>query len=546
MRRRPRTSLLRPALAAVTLAACTGPSWAQFDAARIVVEPQAIAQQFPDPAQVYRTPGFAAGRKDFTSQAEVLGFIDELARRSPRVSIETMGRSQEGRAMALVVLTGTRGFDPALPTVMLLGQQHGNEPAGGEAALALAQILADERSALLERVNVLIVPRANPDGAEHFRRVSASGIDVNRDHLLLRTPEALAMAGAVRRYRPEVMLDMHEFTVGGRWVDKFGAMMRYDALLQAASVGNLNPTIRSEQERYVAAARAAIEAEGQQVFDYHTTSPDPRDKSVAMGGVNVDTGRNVGGLHNSVSILLETRGVGLGRAHFARRVQAHVAAAMAVIERAAQDGVLLMRTRAKADADNADQACRGEMTVVVRQAPQRRTLSFLDAQTGEPREIDVDWRSSLQLEEVRRRARPCGYLIGAEQKPAVEQLRLLGVEVQTLDLASSERTWDVEDYVVESESSGQRQDARGAIADDQGIRLMTVHMKPGRIRPTNGTFYVSMHQPAAGLISAALEPDSQNSFAASRIMTIDPAQLRRVTRLPAGFAGDAAPGSKRP
>ena len=546
MRRRPRTSLLRPALAVVTLAACTGPSWAQSDAARIVVEPQAIAQRFPDPAQVYRTPGFAAGRKDFTSHAEVLGFIDELARRSSRVSFETMGRSQEGRAMALVVLTGTRGFDTALPTVMLLGQQHGNEPAGGEAALAVAQILADERSAVLERVKVLIVPRANPDGAEHFRRVSASGVDVNRDHLLLRTPEALAMAGAVRRYRPEVMLDMHEFTVGGRWVDKFGAMMRYDALLQAASVGNLNPTIRSEQERYMAAARAAIEAAGQQVFDYHTTSPDPRDKSVAMGGVNVDTGRNVGGLHNSVSILLETRGVGLGRAHFARRVQAHVAAAMAVIERAAQDGVLLMRTRVEADADNADQACRGDMTVVVRQTPQRRTLSFLDARTGEPREIDVDWRSSLQLEEVRRRARPCGYLIGAGQKAAVEQLRLLGVEVQTLDVASAERMWDVEDYVVESESSGQRQDARGAIADDQGIRLLTVHTKPGRIRTTNGTFYVSMHQPAAGLISAALEPDSQNSFAASRIMTIDPAQLRRVTRLPAGFAGDAAPGSKRP
>ncbi len=534
MRNSPRTSLVRLALLAFTLAACAKPSWAQFDPAKVVVEPDAIARQFPDPAQVYRTPGFAAERKDFTSHAEVFGFIDELTRRSPRVSLETIGRSQEGRAMALVVLTGTRGLDPALPTVMLLGQQHGNEPSGGEAALALAQILADERSALLEEVNVLIVPRANPDGAEHFQRVSANGVDVNRDHLLLRTPEALAIAGAVRRYKPEVILDMHEFTVAGRWVDKFGAMMREDALLQAASVGNLNPTIRLEQDRYLDAARAAIEAAGQQVYDYHTASPDPHDKTVAMGGVNVDTGRNVGGLHNSVSILLETRGVGLGRAHFARRVHAHVVAAMGVLELAAKDGASLLRARARAEADNADQACRGDIAVVVRQTPQRRTLSFLDARTGEARAIDVDWRSSLQLEKVRERTRPCGYLIGAEQKAAVERLRLLGVKVQALDTASSKRIWDVEDFVVESEASGRRQDGRGAIADGQGIRLLTVHTQAARILPANGTLYVSMRQPLAGLISAALEPDSQNSFAANRIMSVDPAQLHRVMRLPAG------------
>ena len=32
---------------------------------------------------------------------------------------------------------------------------------------------------------------------------------------------------------PQVVLDLHEFTVAGRWVDKFGAVMRADALLQA-------------------------------------------------------------------------------------------------------------------------------------------------------------------------------------------------------------------------------------------------------------------------------------------------------------------------
>lgn len=531
MYRRLFVSLSRAALGASLV---SGAAWAQFDPAKVVAESEAIARQFPDPASPFTTPAFAAGRQDFTSHGEVFKFIDALAQRSPRVAVETIGYSQEGRAMALLVLTGAHGFDPALPTVMLLGQQHGNEPAGGEATLVLAQSLATERSGLLDKVNVLIVPRANPDGAEHFGRVSANGLDVNRDHLLVRTPEARAINAAVQRYQPQVMLDLHEFTVAGRWVDKFSSVMRYDALLQAATVGNLSPAIQSVQARYLAAARAGIEGTGQQVADYHTTSPDPKDKSVSMGGVNVDTGRNVGGLRNAVSILLETRGVGLGRAHFARRVQAHVAAAMGIIETAANDGPSLVRTTREAGSGAAAQACHGDMAVVVRQTPQRRTLSFLDAKSGEVRDIEVDWRSSLQLEVVRERARPCGYLIDAGQAAAVQRLRALGVKVRILDRAAANTPWEIEHYVVESETSGQRQDARGAIADadDQGIRVLSVRTEAGRATPSPGAFYVPMNQPLAGLVSAALEPDSQNSFVANRAMDIGKGQLRRVTRVP--------------
>jgi len=248
-----------------------------------------------------------------------------------------------------------------------------------------------------------------------------------------------------------------------------------------------------------------------------------------MGGVNVDAGRNVGGLRNAVSLLLETRGVGLGRAHFARRVQAHVVAAMAVIETAARDGASLVRTSREAGEHAARQACHGHMAVAVRQTSQRRRLSFLDARSGEPRDVDVDWRSSLQLTSVRERARPCGYLIGAQQETAALRLRALGIEVHALHKAATRTAWEIE---KESEESGPRQDARGAIADDQGIRVLRVRTEAGRATAAPGAFYVPMNQPLASLASAALEPDSQNSFAANRVMDIDKGQLRRVTRLP--------------
>jgi hypothetical protein len=105
--------------------------------------------------------------------------------------------------------------------------------------------------------------------------------------------------------------------------------------------------------------------------------------------------------------------------------------------------------------------------------------------------------------------------------------------------------WRVEDYVIETEDAGQRQDGRGAIADDQGIRVYKVHTdparRPARTEPAAGWFFVPMNQPLAGLVSAALEPDSQNSFAANRVLDITNGQLRRVTGLPGvtavGLAG---------
>ena len=518
------------AAAALTVA---GLGHAQFDPAKAMVEPEAIARQFPEPSVPFTTPAFAPGRQDLTSHAEVFAFLDAQARRSARLSIETIGRSQQGRAMALAVLTGPRGFDASLPTVLLLAQQHGNEPAGGEAALVLVQSLANERSTLLNRVNVLVVPRANPDAAERFARESANGIDVNRDHLLVRTPEVQAIAAVARRYTPEVVLDLHEFTVAGRWVSKFGAVMRADALLQAATVGNLSPGVQAAQGRYLAAARKALEAAGHIVDDYYTSSADAKDLAVSMGGVNADTGRNVGGLRNAISLLLETRGIGIGRAHYARRVQSHVLAATAVIEAAAQDGPALVQLQRDAGVAAAAQACNGNVAVVVRQTTQRRSLSFLDAKSGEPRDVEVLWRSSHQMELERERARPCGYLIGADQHAAVQRLRALGIEVATLGTSAQQPLWAVEDFVVEAEAAGQRQDARGAIADNQdNIRVLRVQTRASQLVPAPGSYYVTLNQPLAALASAALEPDSQNSFAANRLLEIDAGRLRRVVQPP--------------
>jgi hypothetical protein len=307
--------------------------------------------------------------------------------------------------------------------------------------------------------------------------------------------------------------------------------MQSDALLQAATVGNLSPVVQSVQSRYLQAARSALELKGHRVDDYHTSSPGAKDLTVSMGGVNVDTGRNVGGLRNAVSLLLETRGIGIGRANFSRRVESHVIAATAILEAAAQDGQTLIKMQEEAGRNTSKLACTGNATILVKHTAQRRSLNFLDAKTGEPRAIEVDWRSAHQLNIENERARPCGYLIAADQTLAVQRLRDLGVKLT--ELGVQHQPWAAESYVIANEDTGSRQDARGAISDSQNqIRLLKVKTQPSKITPSAGTYYVSLNQPLAGLVIAALEPDSQNSFVANRLMVFEENKLMRVMTPP--------------
>ena len=522
----------RFAAAALLLAAAC--AHAQFDPAKVHPEPPPVHARFAAPAVKFDTPAFDPWQIDFTGHAQMMARLQALVGR-PSVHLEIVGESGEGRALPLVLLARGGRWQADKPTLMLVAHQHGNEPAPGEAILVLLERWsAPEYAELLRRVNVVVLPRANPDGAALFKRATAVGdIDMNRDHLLLRTPEARAVARVAARYRPQVVLDMHEFTAGERWVTRFGAWTKYDVLLQAATTGNLDPGVyQAGMDDFLPAIRRAVQAEGLSDFWYHTTTAKP-DAPVAMGGVQPDTWRNIGGLRNAVSILHETRGYGIGKQNLARRVQSHVVAAQALLEQVAQDGPALVALGRRADRAVAEQACQGSVVVAAQQTPEKRELTLIDAQTGEDRAVPVDWRSALQLQVTRERPRPCGYWLAASEGPAVRTLRLLGVQVKPM---ASAYPVSVERYDFKSIEAGQRQDGRGAIQDQGGIVKAQVDVQPLRQRLPAGGWYVSLAQPLAGLVTAALEPDSQSSYVAARLIAVpragEPDRLLRVMEPP--------------
>jgi hypothetical protein len=63
------------------------------------------------------------------------------------------------------------------------------------------------------------------------------------------------------------------------------------------------------------------------------------------------------------------------------------------------------------------------------------------------------------------------------------------------------------------------------------VQLSTA-VEPTRIALKTGDFYVPLDQPLANVIAAALEPDTQSSFAANRVLTLPAVDNGRAAFLP--------------
>ncbi|MGL4573765.1 MAG: M14 family metallopeptidase [Burkholderiaceae bacterium] len=471
----------------------------------------ALEQRFADLPIAIDTPAFAPGKRDFTSDAELFSFITRLdAQDSGQLSWRVIGKTPGGRDLHLLILTADGKGAPheiatsRKPVVWILGLQHGNEPAGGEAALEIARRLSrGELRGLLERITVVIAPRMNPDGAAVMRREAAT-LDLNRDHLDLASVENQALRRWMRTIPPHVVVDLHEFTVGGRWIERFAAVQASDVLIQAASHPEVADPLRQlVREVFDPALDAAFKRNNLKSFVYHTLSP-AQDKAVVQTGSNFPgIARNAFGLYGAVSYLIETRGIGLGRDYFQRRVGSHVIAVSAILRTAAQNTELLKKAVAQARNDWA-----GDITIDYASRRETRDIPMLDAVTGEERAVKVDFQNSLIVTPLLRRPIPVGYLLSAEQEAAAQRLANHGVRV--IRLARGVDV-NVERYIVR----GIRQEQ-----GDGGTQLDRVNADTQltTLPFPAGSYYVSLEQPMARIAAVMIEPESQGSLLAVRLI----------------------------
>lgn len=91
--------------------------------------------------------------------------------------------------------------------VFIFGGVHGNEPAGVQAALQLADLLYN-----FHGFNFHIIPVVNPWGWQFNCRYNGMGVDINRDFGNYRniSQEAEIIMSSFRKYKAAVVFDLHE------------------------------------------------------------------------------------------------------------------------------------------------------------------------------------------------------------------------------------------------------------------------------------------------------------------------------------------------
>ena len=160
----------------------------------------------------------------------------------PAITAYKEGQSYRGRDVSIMeVLLPTASeqisvtkYTAYKPTIFITGRQHANEVSSTSHILKLAEMLATDPkyAAMLKKINVILHPVENPDGAAmayelqkltpthmlHAGRYSALGMDVGSNSPLL--PESRVRNDVWRMWLPDIYLNPHGYP-SHEWVQQF-------------------------------------------------------------------------------------------------------------------------------------------------------------------------------------------------------------------------------------------------------------------------------------------------------------------------------------
>lgn len=98
--------------------------------------------------------------------------------------------------------------------VLMWSQMHGDEPTATSAVVDMLAAFHSNRNRhwvknIEEKLTIRVVPMLNPDGAEEYKRRNLQDIDINRDAIDLKTPEARLLKQLRDTWNPEIGFNLH-------------------------------------------------------------------------------------------------------------------------------------------------------------------------------------------------------------------------------------------------------------------------------------------------------------------------------------------------
>ena len=462
---------------------------------------------FPDPDTVFTTPAFES-KRGFTTSQSMLAFLDDVARPEAGWMRDTIGRSGNGTPIIALRIQGEATSAERL-RVLMIGGIHGNEPAGTEGLLAMIQHLGDggDWMHLIQGVELRIVPMLNPDGMDRQLRNAANNLDLNRDQSKVENIEMIALKQYYNAFDADVVIDLHEYRpyrADYVQMGQFGVTSPFDVMFMYT--GNLNvpePIRRASEQILVNPARAAMDRSGRKYANYFRPIVIRGERQFRSGGTSPRSTVTSFGLASSLSVLMEIRGVGLGRKGFERRVETAMLLCRSFLESCSTHPDEIRAAR------KAGQNDRSPVVIDSERASALCEIELLDLQSEtivEFRERCVD--SNNQTPSATR-SFPVAYVLLPSEAKAAEKLSILGLHVEQLDIPTD---LTVEAYSIESN--------RLSPEEFEGFyeRIVKTTTQEVPFQAPAGSFLISADQPRFHLTKELLEPEADNGFVRFRII----------------------------
>ena len=505
-------------------------------------------------AETVKTPAEKTGYSRYSQHEEITRFLSRVDQLSKEMTVQIIGQTREtedypSKDLYLCILNEEGAGSPQhlnrqKPTLLLVASQHGNEQSAKEAVLWLIRDLAlGNLKTLLEKLNILVIPQANPYGSWHEQRRNEQSLDLNRDHVKLEAPEVEAIHHVFRTWMPEVTMDVHEkgddfYRVSIGCVSNANIHTKLQEFSRHTILSEVEKELKKKRitfHEYLITQRMGIDSSAG--VTYREEELRERGTMKRYSTTDLNDGRNSLGIYETLSFIQEgasrhdietlkerTRYQYYGIVFFTESIARHGEEIISLV--GSLRGKLLEKTKVVSEEDlvhlrmkYAREESEPELAIKKFERVETRIRGILkvDKKTGDllaftdvspypyPSEYKVvkevvrNWFPNV--EPTVSVLRPLGYIIPSEHQDVVETLLHHDIKVQ---MFSTDMPLEVESYRINEIVPASYDYLPPQKIDVEKKKLQTIIKR--------GDFYVSCAQPGANLIPSLLEPQSQYGF----------------------------------
>ena len=471
---------------------------------------------WPQYADFFTTPAFGRAGSGVpshkqTTQTEMMNFLNGLNMANDDMYMYILGQSG-GTAydIPLVIFTKTdlssaTTLEEAAAlvnangklTVHYQAQIHGNEPAAGEAALGMIQRLTgDYGQDLMENMNIYVIPRLSPYGAYKSQRgvylTSSTTTDPNRDFLRLWTKETQLRMEAYNLFKPEVVLDGHEFQVASTATK----VQKRDLMLCT----HFLPTHQEDyKQTALALADAAFTQLGNDGLGYSWYSD-------SVNGIGGNTGSSNTAFRASFHILMETDGIYRGLQNYERRVASHASAMTGIfsyLDENAADVKAVVKAQRDLNIENGKTYREDDIIILDGKGADDESLhitgQWISLDSGTVYSDNSSFEASVSSIIARSRIAPTAYVIPAGESWTEKVLDRLDKQGITYDFIPEGAKVNLQQYTLTTLSSKGNCTEAG-LTDEQVVTF------------PNGAYACTMDQHNAYILAFMMEPDVNDAY----------------------------------